>query len=95
MLQGESLVPRLNNPRAKGKEIAYTVVTRGDKLGKAIRSQKWRYARWPDGEELYDLENDPAEHENLADENEHTKILKAMRHRLQETERTAFRERNR
>jgi len=66
-LQGTSLVPVLRDPSQKGaKEYAYSVVTRGDKLGYAIRNQKWRYGNWPDGEELYDLTKDPHEKKNLA-----------------------------
>ncbi|TWT69981.1 sulfatase [Crateriforma conspicua] len=66
-IQGHSLRPLLKPPERKGtKEYAYTVVKRGPKLGHAIRNQHWRYAHWPDGEELYDLENDPLEKENLA-----------------------------
>ena len=81
-LQGRSLVPMLLDPTAPGKKIVYTVVTRGDKLGKAIRTDRWRYAIWPDGEELYDLENDAAEHQNLANADEHAATLAAMRAQL-------------
>ncbi|MCP4728960.1 MAG: hypothetical protein GY872_02685 [Roseibacillus sp.] len=42
------------------------MVSRGTKLGYALRNQRWRYARWPDGEELYNLADDPAEKRNLA-----------------------------
>jgi arylsulfatase A-like enzyme len=81
-LQGRSLVPMLRESKAAGKQVAYTVVTRGDKLGKAIRTNRWRYARWPDGEELYDLDNDPAEHRNLAEVDEHATTIKEMRKHL-------------
>jgi iduronate 2-sulfatase len=88
-LQGRSLVPMLGNPKAAGKQLAYTVVTRGAKLGRAIRTDRWRYARWPDGEELYDLNNDPAEHHNLAASVEQAKTLKTMRKHLAQIESTA------
>lgn len=66
-LQGVSLRPLLERPELAGrKEYAYTVVRRGQKLGRAVRSQRWRYASWPDGEELYDLQLDPEEKRNLA-----------------------------
>ena len=81
-LQGRSLVPMLLDPKSAGKEVVYTVVTRGDELGKAVRTDRWRYATWPDGEELYDLKNDPAEHENLTTSVEHSEIVKAMRAHL-------------
>jgi iduronate 2-sulfatase len=85
-LQGESLVPMLLDPTTVGKDVVYTVVTRGDRLGKAIRTNRWRYAIWPDGEELYDLENDVVEHHNLAASENHAAILAAMRHRLAKAE---------
>ncbi len=64
-LQGRSLVPMLRDPASPGKDIAYTVVRRGNlrlgknapdqyekpliKLGKAIRTDRWRYTLWPKG----------------------------------------------
>ncbi len=66
-LQGASLRPLLDHPERLGrKKYAYTIVSRGPKLGYALRNQRWRYARWPDGEELYNLTNDPEEKNNLA-----------------------------
>jgi iduronate 2-sulfatase len=88
-LQGRSLVPMLRDPKVAGKQVAYTVVSRGKKLGKAIRTNRWRYARWPDGEELYDLQNDPAEHTNLAASSEHAETVKNMREHLARIESTA------
>ena len=65
-LQGVSLRPLLNHPERRGKKkVAYTVVTRGPRLGYALRNQNWRYSKWPDGEELYNLNNDPEEKKNL------------------------------
>ena len=66
-LQGTSLRPLLGHPERLGKKkFAYTIVTRGPKLGYALRNQNWRYAKWPDGEELYNLNSDPEEKLNLA-----------------------------
>ncbi|MEK9633301.1 MAG: sulfatase-like hydrolase/transferase, partial [Opitutae bacterium] len=67
-LQGSSLRPLLGHPERMGqREYAYSVVTRGPKnLGYALRNQNWRYGKWPDGEELYNLRNDPQEKNNLA-----------------------------
>ena len=64
-LQGVSLRPLLGHPERRGKKkYAYSVVTRGEKLGYALRNQRWRYDKWPD-EELYNLASDPHE-KNLA-----------------------------
>ncbi|MBL9124059.1 MAG: DUF4976 domain-containing protein, partial [Planctomycetaceae bacterium] len=39
------------------------------KLGRSIRTERWRYTRWHDGTaELYDHDRDPHEWHNLADE---------------------------
>ena len=78
-VQGRSLVPMLRDASAAGKAVAYTVVSRGSQLGKAIRTPRWRYAMWPDGEELYDLRDDSAEHTNLADNESHRSVVRALR----------------
>lgn len=78
-LQGESLSPLINNPEKSLRDAAYTVVSRGKNLGRAIRTERWRYAKWTDGEELYDLENDIDEHYNLAEKQKYSKVLNEMR----------------
>lgn len=88
-LQGKSLVPMLKDPAASGKNAVYTVVSRGPKLGKAIRTERWRYALWADGEELYDLKNDVEELRNLAGEKEHEPRLKRLRALLEKKQKEA------
>lgn len=57
--QGQSVVPILRDPSSTGKGYAYTVLRRGDRLAKAVRTHRWHYNRWPNGqEELYDLNSD-------------------------------------
>lgn len=85
-LQGQSLVPMLRDPATSGKEFAYTVVTRGKPLGKAIRTQRYRYTLWPTGEELYDLVDDPREEANLANSRKHATTLEMMRSNLAKAE---------
>ncbi len=85
-LQGRSLVPMLRDPAATGKPVAYTVVSRGEKLGKAIRTDRWHYTQWPVGEELYDLDQDPFEDTNLAKLTEHAETLQSMRSLLEKVE---------
>ena len=85
-LQGRSLAPILRNPDSSGKEVAYTVVTRGTSLGKAIRTPRYRYSLWPAGEELFDLVDDPREETNLAGSPNHSKTLELMRKNLANAE---------
>ena len=89
-LQGQSLVSMLRDPNSGGKELAYTVVTRGESLGKAIRTQRYRYTLWPAGEELYDLATDPNEEANLAGSPTHAKALELMRENLKAAEAKAL-----
>ncbi len=88
-VQGRSLAPMLRDPNAAGKDSVYTVVTRGKNLGKAIRTDRWRYSKWEDGEELYDLRNDLEEHHNLARSPEYSSTLKTMRRHLERMEKRA------
>jgi hypothetical protein len=82
----------LRDPNAAGKQVAYTVVTRGNELGKAIRTHRWRYTSWPGGEELYDLNTDPEEQENLANADQHSDTVKTMRAHLDQVEAMAVSE---
>ena len=90
-LQGSSFVPILKNPELKGKEVAYTVVSRGEKLGRSIRTHRWRYAEWgsPGLNELYDLEKDPGEYVNLARDGAYREQVIKMRGFLQSTQERA------
>ncbi len=86
-LQGMALTPLLNHPDRPGKKkVAYSVVTRGPQLGYSLRNQRWRYGKWPDGEELYNLTNDPHEKRNLANNPEFEGRLEEFRVLLTEKE---------
>ena len=68
-VEGQSLVPLLNNPSRAWKKAAFTQMFDGkDITGRAVVTDRYRYIRWngphPD-EELFDHANDPREYTNL------------------------------
>ncbi len=94
-LQGMSLQDLLKHPDRLGrKKYAYSVVTRGKQLGYALRNQRWRYGKWPDGEELYRLTQDPDEKRNLASKPAHAERLRTFRTALTAKRKEAGRKRN-
>jgi uncharacterized sulfatase len=83
-LAGESLRPLLENPERKGKEAAFTLVTRGlEHYGQSVRTERWRYTQWSDGNaELYDELNDPQEVHDLADDPTMATVIEELKARL-------------
>ena len=52
------------------------------KLGKAVRTERWRYAEWEEGREgamLLDDSNDPHELKNLANDAAYAKVVEEMK----------------
>ncbi len=63
-LEGESLSAMLFDPASANDRTVYLpYITPGEY---ALINRDWRYIRWNDGEELYDLQADPNEWTNLA-----------------------------
>lgn len=87
-LEGRSLKSQLNDVTAVGKLGAYTQVNRGQKMGRSVRTERWRYTEWDDGKdgaELYDHDADPKETKNLVHEAKYAdnvKQLKELLHKL-------------
>lgn len=76
VLEGNSLVPLLNDPQASWDHPAVTTHGRNNH---AVRTERWRYIRYLDGsEELYDHEADPLEWTNLEGEAEHEELKKQL-----------------
>src|SRR5215470_5600596 len=81
-LEGHSLSPLLNNPKAKWNYPALSVVVYQGKMGKSVTTERWHYVEWEDGklgEMLLDLVNDPYELKNLASDPAYTKTVAGMR----------------
>ena len=79
-LQGKSLVPVTKDTSLQVRKEAYTVVTRGKLMGRAIRKDSWVYAHWGSDRdvELYNMDKDPKQYNNLAKDPEYAKVLKQM-----------------
>jgi arylsulfatase A-like enzyme len=71
-LDGTSLAPVLNAPGQPFKKTAFTQYPRGPFMGRSMRTDRYRYTEWAKpgssvvGVELYDHQNDPDEHVNIA-----------------------------
>jgi iduronate 2-sulfatase len=71
-IDGVSLVPVLIDPLARVRDHAFHAYPRGRKLGRAIRTERYRFVEWknhsdatlPVDYELYDYEADPWETQN-------------------------------
>jgi len=75
-LDGESLVSLLRSPEAESGRVVVTSFTKGNV---ALRNQRWRLIRYADeSQELYDLENDPNEWTNLAEDPKFRDRLKEL-----------------
>ena len=83
-VEGISLVPLLQEPNRPWKKAAYTIVSRGKKTGRSVRTEDFRYTEWgdPDSAELYDHRSDPYEYTNLVTDPRHASTLKQMRQLL-------------
>ncbi len=88
-LEGQSLVPLLNDPDSPWDRPAYSQVTRRVGRGKnartimgySVRTERWRYTEWDGGKlgsELYDHDQDPAEETNLAQVADHAETVTEM-----------------
>ena len=71
-IDGISLVPVLKDPSVRVRDHAFHAYPRGRKLGRAIRTERYRFVEWknhsdatvPVDYELYDYETDPWEIQN-------------------------------
>ena len=78
-VQGESLVPILNDPNQRVREASLSI----DGSGYSLRSERWAYIRYNDDtEELYDMVADPGQITNLAINPEKRSELRNWRKKL-------------
>lgn len=79
-LDGKSLVPLLKDPKAESSGFSISTFGRGNH---SINTNNWNYIHYYDGnEELYDLNNDPNEYNNLASKIKFEAVLNTFRQKL-------------
>ncbi len=86
--EGKSLRPLLADPQAKWEKPALTQVSRGNSMGRSVRTERWRYTEWGEGKngvELYDHEADPKEYRNLAGEEKWAQVMGELKGMLAES----------
>lgn len=83
-LDGISIRPQLENAQTRRDRPAVTDANPGNH---SVCSEQWRYIHYADGsEELYDMQNDPHEWNNLAQNPEYQPVLAEHRKWLPSTE---------
>jgi iduronate 2-sulfatase len=87
-VRGRSLAPLLKNPRARwDDDAAHTVTLFQSKLGRAVRTERFRYAEWDEGRAgamLFDETRDPHELKNLAEDPAYAKTVAEMKKLLKQ-----------
>ena len=85
-LDGISLRPLLTDPGAAWDRPAVTIVFHApDAQGFSLRTQRWRYTEWMDGDagiELYDHDKDPDEIANLSKDPDYAEIRAKLHRQL-------------
>ncbi|RUA26890.1 MAG: sulfatase [Bacteroidetes bacterium] len=97
-LEGNSLMPILENPKAENKDYAISQYFRGKNImGYSIRTKQYRLTLWLKGDfkhedlfrnpniaamELYDYEKDPLETVSQAENPEYSKVVEELKSKL-------------
>ena len=76
---GHSLVPLLEDPTASVRDYALSYNGKPIPTQFAIRGQRWAFMKYQKGEELYDMEKDPEQFTNLAQDPKYESIVSQCR----------------
>jgi arylsulfatase A-like enzyme len=87
-VEGDSLVPLLEDPTASWNKPAFSSYPKQGYLGKAMRTERFRYVEWSrDGKveavELYDHQKDPQENQNVAGDPAYAQAVEELAARMQ------------
>lgn len=89
-LEGTSFEPLLGDPERPWKSAVFSETRRAGYYGRTLRTARYRYTEWTSltsadagiGRELYDLDEDPFEYENLARQPAHRELAGLLSGRL-------------
>lgn len=85
-LQGKSLVETLDNPKEQVRDMAFSITRWRGSMGFLIRTDKWAYIQYDEdaesGMELFDMEYDPKQYNNLAYNPHYAEVISDMQIRL-------------
>ena len=84
-IQGKSLVKTLDDPKHEVRDMAFSVTQGGRSF--LLRTDKWAYIQYDEdagaGIELFDMENDPKQFTNLADNPDYAQIVAGFKEKLE------------
>ncbi len=86
-LEGKSFASFFQKKQGSFREMAYSIYPRGGRMGRSIRTDRYRYTEWAakDGTkeiELYDHEKDPQENENVARNPQYRSAIRQLKKRI-------------
>lgn len=83
-IQGKSLVKTINKPKKKVRKMAFSVSQGGKTF--LLRDSKWAYIQYNEdasaGIEFFDMENDPKQFTNLANNPNYAKVITKFKKKL-------------
>lgn len=86
-LEGKSFANCVKNPDLPFRTEVRAIVGRGDKLGRMVKNENFRYVEWDNGNmgnELYNQKTDPIEYFNLANDPAYANVVAEMKKLLTE-----------
>jgi len=87
-IQGKSLVPTLDDPTYKVRDMAFSVSRWRGKPMFLLRNEQWAFIQYEEdgagGMELFDMVSDPQQFNNLAHNPQYKKVVTMFRERLKE-----------